>query len=160
MRHSGLAIRDASTLRRSDLSFDESKKLYRVIRQRKKTGAHVYVPLPEAVANELLSLPNDNPTYFFWDRRTGDGRRQATRAGEAIAEAFKAAGVHSEGHMISHRLRDSFAVGMLVKGVPLETVSILLGHRSVITTQKHYAPWIKERQDRLDNLVMATWQGN
>jgi hypothetical protein len=24
--------------------------------------------------------------------------------------------------------------------------------------EKHYAPWVKSRQDRLDDLVMATWR--
>ncbi|HMG88183.1 MAG TPA: tyrosine-type recombinase/integrase [Terracidiphilus sp.] len=67
-----------------------------------------------------------------------------------------AAGVHS-GHMVSHRLRDTFAVDLLTKGVPLEEVSKLLGHESIKTTEKHYARWIKGRQDRLDSLVMGTW---
>jgi integrase/recombinase XerD len=35
---------------------------------------------------------------------------------------FKAAGIESDGHMQSHRLRDTFAVDLLQKGVPLEEV--------------------------------------
>ena len=69
---------------------------------------------------------------------------------------FEAAGVRS-GHMVSHRLRDTFAVDLLQKGVPMEEVSKLLGHTSIKTTEKHYAKWVKGRQDRLDNLVTATW---
>jgi integrase/recombinase XerD len=38
---------------------------------------------------------------------------------------------------------------MLLAGVPLEQVSILLGHKSVKITEKHYAPWVKARQDLL-----------
>jgi integrase/recombinase XerD len=45
----------------------------------------------------------------------------------------------------------------LEKGVPLEEVSKLLGHTSIKTTEKHYAPWVKKRQNRLDELVTATW---
>jgi len=44
-------------------------------------------------------------------------------------------------------------VGLLEKGVSLETVSILLGHQSIKITQKHYAPWVKTRQDALDKEV-------
>jgi integrase/recombinase XerD len=60
--------------------------------------------------------------------------------------------------MRSHRLRDTFAVDLLQKGVPLEEVSKLLGHESIKTTEKSYARWVKGRQDRLDSLVRATWK--
>jgi integrase/recombinase XerD len=60
--------------------------------------------------------------------------------------------------MRSHRLRDTFAVDLLQKGVPLEEVSKLLGHESIKTTEKSYAKWAKGRQDRLDSLVIETWE--
>jgi site-specific recombinase XerD len=69
---------------------------------------------------------------------------------------FKDAGVKSQGNMLSHRLRDTFAVDLLEKGVPLEEVSKLLGHESIKTTERHYSKWVKGRRDRLDNLVTAT----
>jgi integrase len=160
MRWSGLAIRDASTLERTDLHFDKKKGLYRIIRKRTKTGEPLYIPLPEDVAKELLAVANGNPVYVFWNRQSGDSSeyRQAGRMGEQIAAAFTAAGVESEGHMVSHRLRATFAVDLLTKGLPLEHVSKLLGHRSVTTTERHYAKWVKGRQDRLDALVSATWR--
>jgi site-specific recombinase XerD len=77
--------------------------------------------------------------------------------GEQIKAAFDAAGIRSQGHMISHRLRATFAVDLLSKGVPLEHVSKLLGHKSVTTTERQYAKRVKGRQDRLDALVSATW---
>jgi integrase len=36
-------------------------------------------------------------------------------------------------------------------------VSKLLGHSSIRITERSYAPWVRARQDRLDNLVTATW---
>ena len=62
--------------------------------------------------------------------------------------------------MRSHRLRDTFAVDLLQKGVPLEEVSKLLGHESTKTTERSYAKWVKGRQDRLDSLVTATWHSS
>jgi integrase len=53
--------------------------------------------------------------------------------------------------------RDTFAVEMLLAGVPLEQVSILLGHKSVKITEKHYAPWVKARQDQLAANVRMAW---
>ena len=55
------------------------------------------------------------------------------------------------GHI--HMLRDSATVGGLTKGVPLETVSILLGHSSVRITENHYAPWVEERQALLEAAI-------
>ncbi len=57
----------------------------------------------------------------------------------------------------SHQLRDTFAVELLQRGIPMEEVSKLLGHTSIKTTEKSYAPWVTARQDRLDALVVGTW---
>ena len=43
---SGLAIRDAVTLRRDEIIHDKAKKLYRIVTARQKTGTHVSVPNP------------------------------------------------------------------------------------------------------------------
>jgi site-specific recombinase XerD len=51
----------------------------------------------------------------------------------------------------------SFAVELLLSGVPLERVSILLGHTSLRVTEKHYAPWIRERQEQAEADVRRTW---
>jgi integrase len=157
MRWSGLAIMDALTLRRDELIHDKANGIYRVMTQRTKTGTNVTVPLPPEIAGELLAVPNTNPAYFFW---SGEGSKKSVTGNwgkRFIVPAFQAAKIESDGHMRSHRLRDTFAVDLLEKGVPLEEVSKLLGHESIRTTEKHYAKWVKGRQDRLDLLVTATW---
>ncbi len=157
MRHSGLAIRDALTLKRSELEHDKRKGLYRIVTARQKTGTHVSVPIPPDVAQELLAVLNGNAEYVFW---SGKGEEESITKNWAkyyIAPLFKAAKIPNAGHMMSHRLRDTFAVDLLEQGVPLEEVSKLLGHESIKTTERHYAKWVKGRQDRLDSLVTATW---
>ena len=37
--------------------------------------------------------------------------------------------------------------------MPLEEVSRLLGHKSIKTTEKYYAPWVQARQRRLDSIL-------
>jgi integrase/recombinase XerD len=157
MRWTGLSIGDTMRLRRDTLTLDKSKGLYRVTTKRKKTGVPVSNPIPPEVAQDLLQVENSNPEYFFW---SGKGKVQSATSNwgqRYIAPCFKAAGIESEGNMLSHRLRDTFAVDLLEKGVPMEEVSKLLGHTSIRTTEKHYAKWSKGRQDRLDNLVSDTW---
>ena len=53
--------------------------------------------------------------------------------------------------------RDTFAVEMLLAGVPLEQVSMLLGHKSIRVTEKHYAPWVRARQEQLELSVQRAW---
>ena len=72
-----------------------------------------------------------------------------------LRAVFRAAGL-AQGH--PHQLRDTAAVDWLRKGIPLQEVSKLLGHESIKTTEKAYAPWVQERQDRLDALVTGTWK--
>ena len=46
---------------------------------------------------------------------------------------------------------------LLLVGVPLETVSILLGHSSIKVTEKHYKPWVKTLQAKLEEEVKKAW---
>lgn len=67
---------------------------------------------------------------------------------------FKLAGV-TTGH--AQRYCDTFAFEVLLSGVTLERVSVLLGHQSVRVTEKHYAPWVRARQEQLESDVRRTW---
>ena len=165
MRHSGLAIRDAVTLERGEIQHDPKKKICRIVTSRQKTGTHVSVPIPKEIADELISVLNGNPRYLFW---TGNGKETSavTFWQHDLRKLFRAAFPIPKDHpryckchpRHPHQLRDTFAVNLLKDGVPLEEVSKLLGHTSITTTERSYAPWVQARQDRLDSLVMATWK--
>jgi hypothetical protein len=49
-------------------------------------------------------------------------------------------------------------VELLLAGVPIERVSILLGHQSVRVTERHYNPWVRSRQEQLEADVARAWQ--
>jgi site-specific recombinase XerD len=155
MRWSGLAITDAACLR-SDALLYSSQKTYHVTTSRQKTGTHVSVPIPPDVAQDILAGANKGAAHLFW---TGNGKESSfvTNVQHEFRKLFKDAGIKAAGNMLSHRLRDTFAVDLLSKGVPLEEVSKLLGHESIKTTERSYARWVKGRQDRLNRLVIATW---
>ena len=156
MRWSGLAIRDAVTLRRDEIV--KEKSFFSIVTSRQKTGTHVSVPIPLDVGQEILAVLNGNDRYVFWSTGTGKEQSAVTNWQHDLRKLFRDAGIKSKGNMLSHRLRDTFAVDLLEKGVPLEEVSKLLGHESIKTTERHYAKWVKGRQDRLNKLVTATWK--
>ena len=64
----------------------------------------------------------------------------------------------TRGH--GHRFRDNFAVELLLQGVPMESVAVLLGHQSIRITEKHYAPWVRARQEQLEAYVSRVWSGD
>jgi hypothetical protein len=52
-------------------------------------------------------------------------------------------------------LRHTFAVEWLLDGFSLEDVSKLLTHKSIRVTEKYYAPWVRSRQEQLDQKVIS-----
>jgi len=147
MRYSGLRISDAVSLRREKIDSEGRLFLYQA-----KTREPVLVPLPPIVLNALAKV-DEGDVCYFWNGHSVL-KTALTHWQDRLKKLFVIAGI-PEGH--GHRLRDTFACGLLQKGVPLETVSILLGHRSIKITERYYAPWISARQEHLDLAVRKTW---
>ena len=78
-------------------------------------------------------LSNDNPLYFFWNGKMA--RESCVAIFQTAWLSFKVAKIE-DGH--SHRFRDTFAVEYLKTGMSIESVSKLLGHKSIEVTQRHY----------------------
>lgn len=150
MRYSGLAIRDAATLPRDAL--DGSNLTLR----RAKTGELVLCELPSPVVGAVKRIARPGRAHFFW---TGESLPQSVTnywrsrlqkiAGKALVLQFA-----------PHRLRDSFAVELLLRWVAMQDVSTLLGHSSVQTTERYYAPWNRSRRDRLAAIVRDANEGD
>ena len=139
-RYSGLRIGDAASLA-SDRLDGQKLILYTA-----KTGTPVYTKLPQFVVDELDRCPRLSPGYWFW---TGAGSKESLsenyrRVFREVAKLAKVKDAHP------HRFRDTFAVELLLNGVPIEQVSMLLGHSSIRVTEKHYSPWVQARQKQLE----------
>ena len=149
LRYSGLRIQDAACLERARL-IDDKLFLYQ-----QKTGTPVYCPLPPQVVDRLTAVPNDNEHFFFYDG-TSQPQSMVKSWDRVFQKVFATAKpVITGGH--PHRFRDTFAVSLLLKGVSIEIVSKLLGHRSIKVTERHYAPWVKARQEQLEAEVRRIW---
>jgi integrase len=146
MRFSGIRISDAVMFRRDQV---KDGKLF--LRQA-KTKHPVWVPLPKKVLKALAACDEGNAHYFY--SGMGKPKSSITEWQDRLRKVYEMAAV-LDGH--SHRLRDTFAVDLLSKGVSIEIVSALLGHKNIAVTQRHYAPWVRSRQIALEKAVKATW---
>jgi integrase/recombinase XerD len=152
MRYTGMRVSDAVTLTTDRL---DGKRLFLYTQ---KTGVPVYTVLPDAVLAALDATPRVTPTRYFW---SGEGKRDSVTCHwqMRLKKVFDSAEVSKgQGNAISHRFRDTFAVELLLAGVPIERVSILLGHQSVRVTEKHYNPWVRSRQEQLEADVASAWK--
>ncbi|MGC1363842.1 MAG: tyrosine-type recombinase/integrase [Silvibacterium sp.] len=160
MRWSGLAILDATSLQRERLSKNENGD-DQIFLYRAKTGVPVNVVIPNEVGDALRALPNSHPSYFFWSGN-GDPRSAAKAFQRSYWKLFKLAKIQKPDgapkRCHPHMFRDTFAVELLLAGVPLDQVSLLLGHSSVKITERHYAPFCKARQEQLATSVKLAWK--
>jgi site-specific recombinase XerD len=147
LRYSGLRIGDAVTLSRERLKGE------RLFLYTSKTGVPVHIPLPTFVIEALEAAASPGERYYFW---TGQSKPKTAISHwqELLKTIFENGGIKN-GH--AHRMRDTFAVELLLQGVPIERVSMLLGHSSIKVTEKNYSPWVRARQEQLEADVRRAW---
>jgi integrase len=146
LRFSGLRIGDGVSCK------IEWVKDGRVRLVTQKNHSHIDVELPAVVLRALATVPPMSALYWFW---TGSSalKTAVTRYQLRLLEIFRGAGIIG-GH--AHRFRDTFAVAILERGEGLQAVADALGNTLEIT-ERHYNPWSKMRQSRLDESVRAGW---
>lgn len=149
MLSSGLRISDACVISKKTIVKNASG--YSLTLRTEKTGQRVTCPLPTDVAKAVLACdPNEHP---FWTQQSNP-EDCASYWRKLFSGLFKQAGIDGT----PHQLRHTFAKRLLIAGAPVGTVAILLGHRKVAITEKHYSRWIVERQAVVDAAVRATWK--
>jgi integrase/recombinase XerD len=150
LRYTGLRISDAAFLTTD--RFDGKRiSLYQA-----KTKEWVFVPIPPILQDALLKTPIRSRYYFL--------RAQSTKLEtvtdlwrRALSKVFTKAGMPNA-H--PHRFRDTFAIALLTDKqhpVSLESVSLLLGHSSIKITERHYRPFVKAMQAKLEDEVMRIY---
>ncbi len=145
LRYTGLRISDAARLDTNRVRDG------RVSLRTEKTGVPVLVPLPPFVVDALESVPRTSNYYF----QTGNAAPKTVRGGwdRTLRTIFKLAGVN---HGSAHAFRHTLATDLLSKGVSVETVAAILGNSPAIVL-KHYAPWVRSRQEALERAMRGIW---
>ena len=146
LRYSGMRIGDCVGLQKAHLKGDK------LFLNTQKSGSKIFVPLPKVAVQALAKIENGS-TYFFW---TGNGLRKSAVADwqRALRKLFEIAEVTGNPHMFRH----TFATDLLSRGIPIEDVAVLLGHKSVRITEAYYSHWIKARRERLEERVRELWR--
>lgn len=135
----GLRFSDIYKLRWGDVIIDD--KYTRIIFEQKKTKSLEYLDIPEQAVSLMGNRGEDSCKVF-----AGLPPKPGTHLGIII----KAAGISR--HVTFHAARHTFAVLMLNHGVDIYTLSKLLGHRELETTQV-YAHLSDEKKKRaIDSL--------
>jgi integrase/recombinase XerD len=152
MRYAGLRISDAACFHQSRVLADGSIFLYT-----HKTGEPVSIPVHRELEQALGQITPNAAGYYFWS-----GESAVTTATDnwrrRFAQAFQRAGIEG-GH--PHRFRDTFAVDLLLRGVPIDQVSALLGHSAVKITEQHYLAFVAARRKQIADAVRRAWaKGN
>jgi site-specific recombinase XerD len=129
----GLAYADVQKLKRSEIVMGDDDELW-VITKRQKTATPSRIPLlPTAVM--ILNRYEDHPVCSNNGKALPVSSNQKMNA--YLKEIAGICGISKE--MTYHTARHTFATTVtLSNGVPIETVSKMLGHTNIKTTQ-HYA---------------------
>ncbi len=118
-----------------------------------KTGNPLWLPLPEFLVAKLKALPLYEGKYYF----AAGSAKLSTATGNARRSLRKLSKLAKIQTVNPHRFRDTLAITLLQRGVPIEDVKEILGHEDVNITLRHYGNWIKERQDRLTRSLEKIW---
>lgn len=130
----GLRYSDISKLQWSEIQFIEGDGFYIRFKQ-KKTNGQETLPIPQQ-AYELLGEPGQGTQLVFKDLKKWDFDR-------TIPLWIKKAGISK--HITFHCFRHTYATLQLYSGTDIYTLSKMLGHKNIQTTQV-YTKIVDERK--------------
>jgi integrase len=119
-------------------------------RKRTKQPSPIEAYISDRLKKEIMNCKWLSPAGPFWYGSSSAGYGLAYQVYDRMQRIGKRCGITD---CRPHRLRDTFAVRALVRGITIGDVSRLLGHSSVKITEAYYAKWIPARRSRLEAIV-------
>ena len=134
--YTGLAFKEMSLLKKSDIITGFDNKLWLVVK-RSKTDRDYKVPLLPR-AQQVLEIYNDNNSELVFPKISNQKFNEYLKEIAEILSISK--------NLTHHIARKTFASTVLLyNDVPMEIVSELLGHSKLSTTQEHYAKVVQSK---------------
>jgi excisionase family DNA binding protein len=129
---------------------DLVKRLIKV--EKTKSGRSRAIPIDDLLRAELMKLKTKNGSTpscqnVFLNPRTS---KPISDVKTAFSAALRRAGIKG---LRFHDLRHTFASRLIERGIDLITVKELLGHHSVVITQRYTHPSIEQKKRAVESLV-------
>jgi site-specific recombinase XerD len=135
----GFRSGDVRTLKFSEI--DWNKKTISIIQE--KTGKFLELPIPEDVGWAIIDyMKNGRPVCdcdSIFVCHTPPYDEMSPISGNLVAKYMRKAGIKTPTNRVCgmHTLRHSLASGMLAVGVPMTTISSVLGHADINSTESY-----------------------
>lgn len=102
----------------------------------KTESSNRILPICEELSTVLYQLKKNAISEYLFVNKLNKTINERTTL-EICKKTAKECGIKSRAY--PHKFRSTFATMLTIKKVPVEHIQRLLGHSSVVTTQKHYA---------------------
>ena len=132
----GLRVAELVSLDRRDV---EGREEVSVVGKGRKRRVVFVSPQAARAVHDYVSQRHDNDDALFvreWRGGEEKGGRLTARSVQRIMQQYAARAGLAE-HVTPHTLRHTFATDLLQAGADLRAVQTLLGHSSVVTTQRY-----------------------
>jgi len=135
--NTGMRYSEVLNLKWCDINFDEGF----ITVTETKSGKYRTIPMNETLRQTLVDIYQQTKSEYVFVRENGEPVKDIRKS---FDNAKKKSGVHK---FVFHDLRHSFASRLVMKGVDLITVQQLLGHSSIVMTERYSHPSSKHKMD-------------